>query len=358
MADAVSPTHRHGRARSALAAMAARAVLAGALTCALAGPAAGTPTPGRVPSEAVSARDEVVPDGVWLAEVALFREHQDTAHDRSNERDPLSDYLLPDRTVQRRTRGAVTRTVNRVDLRLTYGISDTWNLFVEWPYLALEQHSTLEATTADPEVQQAVDNLDDETLSGMGDLRLLSMHRPVFSDRNGFVWGYGLTHPVQERDAGPGPLALALRGPDATLRGFLHYTRYLVSVARARFDFRAEAGTGLGGTARNAAGKKQSFRTGNFGQVNLGYFQEIGPAGLGLEVEQFVRGESRLAGVSQDDPVKETLLRLRLAYGNLRALEEGPLDWPYQAHLLVERTLQGFNVIESDGVTLALRWYF
>jgi hypothetical protein len=305
-----------------------------------------------------AAQDEFVPEDALALEVALFQEHQVLAFDRAGNRNPLKKFLLPNRAVREATEGSISRTETDVHLRSTFGLSDTWNVFVQLPYRMLKQESSLTTDSDDPNVQAEVDALQPQSLSGPGDLRVLSMHRPVFSDRNGFIWGYGFTHPVLDRsESRPGLLALALRSPSPTLRAFAHYTRY-PRMERGRFDVRAEAELGLPGEIEVREGETSQYRSGNGVTIELGWFQEVGAVGAGISLLEFVQAQSRLAGVGQSDPHKETVLRFRLGYGNLIDLEQGPIRQPFQVMLEMERSLRGFNVPYSDGFTLSLLLFF
>ena len=309
-------------------------------------------------SPAFGAQDEFVPAGALALEVAVFREQQILAFDRAGDLRHLDRYLLSTPAARNSAEGKITRTVTDVNLRFTFGLSDSWNLFMQLPYRQLEQDSRLTTTSDDPEVQAEFDALRSQSLSGPGDLRVIGMHRPVFSDRNGFIWGYGFTHPVLDRsDSRPGLLALALRSPDPTLRGFFHYTRY-PAVERSRLDLRFEIQTGLPGVVEFAPDRTGVYRSGNGATLELGWFQELGTLGLGVSLEEFLQAQSRLNGAGQSDPHKETVLHFKIGYGNLTELERGPIAQPYQLMLEVDRSLRGFNVPYSDGYTVSLLLFF
>jgi hypothetical protein len=309
------------------------------------------------PGLAGAFQDEFVPTGHVALELSRFQEQQEQAYDRSGRLRPLRSYLLPDRTIYGSSSGKVERTLARTDLRLTYGFSDTTNLFAELPYVELEQDSHLRTDRTQDEFVREIEAQDSQSLSGLGDLRLLLMFRPLFSDRNGFAWGYGVQHPLRDRsESDPGLYAPALRSPAPSLRGFMHYTRY-PRLERSRFDMRLELETGLNGEVETFEGKKP-YRSGTGVIVELGWFQEAGPAGFGFALEERYLGQSRVNGIPEGDPVKETLLRGRLGFGNLRELEEGPVSVPYQLMLTFDRSLRGFNAVYSDGVSLSLMLFF
>lgn len=311
------------------------------------------------PAPAAAARpwdDEMVPDGAWLHDWALEYDEQDRAWDRAGNLKGLKSYLLSSRTLRNQTTGEVTRTATRLELGFTYGLSDSWNLRAGLPYLNLEQKSGLETGSGDPLRQAEVESFDDQRLSGLGDLTLISLHRPIFDDRHGFIWGYGVRHPLQPRDARPGPRALALRSPNPSFLGLLHYTRYLLGRG-GRVDLRAELELGIDGEIETFDGRTQPYRRGNQFEIDLGLARDFGPVTAGMGYSERRQVQDRLDGVGQEDPEVERLLLVRLGIGNLERLEERPVAFPYQFLLEFERTLEGFNVIYRNDVTLVFRYF-
>lgn len=310
------------------------------------------------PARAQVEKDRIVPEDALAVEIATFHEEHTLAFDRTGHLRHLKRYVLPDRTARNETDGTISRTVTDVNLNLTYGISDTWNLFVGLPYRILEQDSSLSTSSDRASTNTQVERLQSQKLSGLGDLRVTSLFRPVFSDRNGFVWGYGFTHPLQDRsESDPGLQALALRSPNPTMNIFWHYTRY-PQVERTRIDLRFEYEAGLPGRYEKDDGNMAQFRSGNAVTLELGWYQEIADVAYGVAWEEFVQAQSRSSGIGNSDPHKESQLHFRLGYGNLTELENGPLTVPYQVMLTVDRSLRGFNVPYSDGYTLSLLFYF
>ena len=303
-------------------------------------------------------RDEFVPEGHLGLEIARFQQDQDRAFDRSGELRPLRSYLIPNRNAYGQASGPIERNVTETDLRLTAGLSDHTNLFLQLPYLELEQDSRLRTSSQRADFNREVDSLDSQSLSGPGDLTALLMFRPVFSDRNGFVWGYGITHPLRGRsESDPGLYALALRSPNPKLQSFLHYTRYM-RLEHSRFDLRLEAQTGLTGKIDTLEEGSRPYRSGNGVAGETGWYFEAGPVGAGVSLEERYAGQNRVDGVGQEDPRKATLLHWRFGFGNLADLEEGPVTLPYQIRLTLDRSLRGFNVPYENGMTLSILFFF
>lgn len=321
------------------------ALLLGALGCAVAAGGAS------------AAQDEIVPAGAWSHELALFYQEQDRAYNRFGNLTALRSFLLPGLDARRTTTGFITRTVTRLEFRFTYGLSDSWNLSLEIPYLSLDQDSKLVSTSTDPLVGEEVKSFRRQSLSGLGDGRLTLLHRPLFSDRNAVLWGFGYTQALADREARPGQHALGLGSPSPSLRAFVHYTRF-PRVERSRFDLRFQFEMGIDGEIDTFDEGSQPFRKGNAATFQLGWSQEFGRFAAGVQLSEMRRSQSRLDGAGQDDPEKETAARLRLGYGNLVELERQPLPFPYLLTIEFERSLRGFNVIFRDGTTLSLQYFF
>ena len=303
-------------------------------------------------------RDEIVPEGHWALEIARFEQRQDSAFDRYEKLRSLRSYLLPDRKAYEAASGHVERDVSETDLRLTYGFTDRFNLFIELPYLELNQDSSLTtSSTRDLFIREA-ETFESQSLSGFGDARVLLMHRLVFSDRNAFIWGYGLSYPISDRsESEPGLYALALSSPNPKLLSFFHYTRY-PRAEHTRFDLRVEAQSGLTGEIETLEAGTQNYRSGTGATVEAGYYFEGGPLGLGLSLQERYLGQSKLSGIGQSDRQSETVVRGQAGYGNLSELEQGPLSFPYQVRLILDRSLRGYNVPYRDGVALSILFLF
>lgn len=332
--------------RSPLAARVLTLALVAGLLAALPGPA-----------RAVPPNPDLVPEGVWRTRVEVAREDQTRAFNDLNKDSPLLELLVPDGTTRADLSGEVSRQVSQVDAEATYGLSDTWNLVLELPYTRVEQHSTVTAG-ATAAAQAAAARLEEQTVSASGPLRLAGMHRPVFSDRNGFIVGYGLQWPLaaqQQPWAGHGTLLSDTLFP--RISGLLHYTRYPY-FARGRMDLDVRAGVGLERELELATGGSARVHPGHDLRVSLGWAQEFGPVEAGIAGVLFRQGMSRYGGIPRGDDISANSLHLSLGFGNLSALEKGPVDFPYLVRLAYDRTLHGRNTPIHHRVRLNLEFYF
>jgi hypothetical protein len=252
----------------------------------------------------------------------------------------------------------VQRQVERSELQATYGLSDTHVLVLGLPYVRVAQRSTLSTDSADPAAQAEVDRLATRTVSGAGRLHLASLHRIVFSDRHGFLWGYGLDWPL-ENPKSPWDGRGTLQVDPPFRRGFLmlHYTFYPY-LTDGHLDFRAEAGASETARLKLAQGGTGAVHAGNELTASLGWQQNVGPftgaIGTGLRRQ----GETQIDASKQGDGVAATYLSAMLGYGNLDDLARGPVGLPYQFQLSYERTVRGFNFPILSELRLNLQLYF
>ena len=222
------------------------------------------------------------------------------------------------------------------------------------------QHSTLRVIdpAADPALTAAVANLNSRTLSGMGNLRLTSLHRPIFTDANALIWGWGLTE-SPERNTGvyTGTGSLQIRDPYGTIFGLLHYTHYPQQV-RGRFDARLEYSVPLVDKVNLPTGQRVSILGAPGVLSSVGWEHEPGAWGYGFRIDQHSTLQSRLAGESQSDPVKEWIFHAQIGYGNLIDLEKAPIRFPYQLWLTWDTTFLAYNAPIRDRWGLLFFTYF
>lgn len=300
--------------------------------------------------------NEIVPEGSLLIALAYGVDSHERAISRRNRESPLLDYLVPDDSVREQIDGDIQRTTERLALRLHYGLSDSWNLTLEVPYLRITQESSLSPRSAAATAE--VERLSSRTISGLGELRATSLHRPQYDDQHGFVWGYGLLIPGEDPQspyAGRG--TLFLDSPFTRLLALVHYTYYPL-LGRARFDLQAELRIPLEEQLTDIDGASVGVKPGNRLGVAVGWEQELGPVATGVTLGHHGQSQSEVGGAKQGDKVQETWLRLKLGVGNLQALESGPLAFPFILYVQYETTVQGYNTPIRSDARLVLQTYF
>lgn len=317
---------------------------------------AGAASPGPAMGDV---EDEVVPESVLLTRLSLLLETQDTAQDQSGTPGPLKNFLVRDTILREEIEGSITRNVTRYDLRTTYGISDKWNVSLNISFVEVEQVSTLGgAPGASAEALELVDLLQTQTISGIGDVELTSLHRPVFSDWNAFTWGYGLVYPgSRQQSPYVGTTSLQLGEPMVQLLGFAHYTRY-PALPRSRVDLRVAARHALNEAVTVANGESGRVDATNSLSFKLGWSQELGNFIYGLGLEFMGRGEHTVGGERLVDQVRAQIIRTKIGYGNLSGLDQSSLSFPYQVRLEHRNVLRGADIPDGDHLTLSFLFYF
>lgn len=310
------------------------------------------------PPAAAQAQDEVVPAGVWRLHVDTSMHTDSASFVATHRHQSLLDYLVPDATVRDSLQGDVRRSTHRVALTATYGLSDTWNLVVSMPWARVAQTSTVTSTSSNAAVQTQLQRLRTRTISGVGNLRVTSLHRPVFSDRHGLVLGYGLDWPIRRPDspwAGRGTLLVDSPFPRAF--GLLHYTFYPF-IPRTHLDVRAEIGLAFTETQALVGGGHATVNPGNDGRTSIGWMQEFGRISTGISARALRQGGSLINHRRQPDQVSWFGVRLEVGYGNLTELEQAPIAFPYQVMLQYEQGVAGYKAPVGQELRVNLRFYF
>ena len=312
-----------------------------------------------LPWPAGAVGEEIAPDGGFLTRVSLRLENQDSAFDQSGESGPMKNFLIKDPLIRDEISGDITREVTRYDLRFTYGLSDTWNLSLNLPFVEVRQNSTLTANAgASTGARETADLLQSATIQGLGDVELTSLHRPLFSDWNAFTWGYGITYPgSSQKSPYVGTTSLELGRPAPAIHMFIQYTRY-PAVEHARFDFSGRVVSQLGGAVTVPGGAERRLQRLNEGAVRMDWTHEIGYIFYGLGIEFLNQSEHTLSGQRLADQIRAQFLRLSIGMGNLAELEQGPIAFPYQLRLEFQDVQRGANIPNGSHITLSLQMFF
>jgi len=302
--------------------------------------------------------EEIVPSGVFRVLVSESSTTQTEAIDRRKTRGPLKNYLLPDNDLRDATTGAIQRTRSETELRLTFGLSNAWNISLRLPYLQLEQNSTLQNETTNPEEKAHLATLENASISGLGDLRLSLLYRPVYNDRNGLIWSFGWEKPSAGGDI-PFSDSTSLTTTNHVHRYLvlMQYTRY-TAVIRGRYDLSFRWSEGLPATVETTAGNQQKLKPGADIKARMGWVQEFHDFSFGVESDYGVVGQNSLGGELLRDNSYRWNYRLQVGYGNLSGLEKGPVAFPYRLLISKEGLVRGFNTVADDITILSLETFF
>ncbi len=312
---------------------------------------------------ACATEEELVPAGAFTVRAQYSVDEQSQGWGTDGRIEPLQNYLVPNQGVQQELNGTVTRRIAQTTLFLQAGLADTWNLSLTLPYQEIRQDSSLATSSADPRAAAAVRQFSAATVSGMGDLRLASLHRALSSDHDGVILGYGINWPSESQGTDYiGMGTLAVRSAYTTLFGLAHYTHY-ARLEGARLDLRAEIQGGQGDKVHTPDWPPYSAGTltinpGNTFIVTAAWEQEFAALDYALQVGYLQHNPDSLVGGPAQDLVKEYSARVQLGWGNLYRLFSAPLAWPTQALLIYETTINGFNTPIRNRIALSLQTYF
>ena len=302
--------------------------------------------------------EEVVPAGAWFIKLTETRVTEQEAINRLKQEGALKNYVVPSEHQPEATSGEIQRSRSETEARVTYGLGDQWNLAFRVPYRQVEQSSSLANDTTDEAVQARLDTLGSETLTGVGDVRLAVLYRPIFSDRNGLVWAFGMYFPGSSQEV---PYldssTLAIAEPVKRYLVGLQYTRY-PAFPRSRFDLAVEVSNALKGPVELAGGGQGEIYPGSRVVGKLGWLQELGALSYGLESEYKTQGANRMDGNTLGDKTLRWVYRVHLGFGNLAELEAPGGGWPYRVMLGWERIHIGFNTPTDDVISLSLETFF
>jgi hypothetical protein len=307
-----------------------------------------------LPCAALAFDDDLVPAGIVKLGASVSHETNSKAVARDSVNHGLEVYALPDPSDAGKVSGTLSRDVNETDLAVHVGLTDHWNLALVLPYVEVTQRSTLKVISpgADTTLDATVANLQNKTISGMGNYRLTSIHRPLFTDSNAITWGWGLTA-ATERNTGiyTGVGSFQTRDPYGSYVGFFHFTHY-PKLYRSRIDTRFEYQLPQKDKVNLPTGQRVDIQGAPAVLISVGWEHEPGAWGYGFRIDQRTTLQTRIGGEAQNDPVKEWVFHAQIGLGNLIALENAPIRFPYQTQLTWDTTFFAYNAPIRD------RWGF
>jgi hypothetical protein len=302
--------------------------------------------------------DLMVPAGVVMLDAELSVQQQDQGISTHGTAGGLREWALRSERERREVSGDLTRSVTWLTMAARYGLSDTWNLRLELPYGQLSQTADLTVNTADAELAARAATLETETLSGLGDILISSLHRPLYSDWNSLVVGLHLSLPGSGQD-NPyiGRATLALAQPLPALAASLHYTHF-PEASRSRWDLVGAWKRYGRGTVDTPLVDDRSLTLPDESAFSLHWAQELRTVTFGFGVRHELSINTVLDGENLNDDALAWIVQAEIGGGNLAALEEHPLALPQAWRVAIEQTVAGFNVPLGTVYALRYRLYF
>jgi hypothetical protein len=303
-----------------------------------------------------AAEDDVVPEGIFRFNTTVMVETESRAFARDSVEHDLSVYALPDPMDRANVSGSLSREFVTTNLKLQYGLGDHWNLVIDLPYVVATQRSTLRVldTSADPVLNATVAQLQSRTIEGMGNYRVTSLHRPLFTESNQLLWGVYFSGSTERNSlVYTGTGTFQTHDPYGSVGGFGHWGKYF-PLFRGHLDLRTEYNLPLVDKVDTPTVGRVSLLGAPNVTTSLTWEHEPGAWHYGFGIIQHTAQQSRLAGEAQDDGVKEWYGHAELGYGNLDRLEHGPISFPTHVTLSWDETFFAFNAPVRDR--LALNW--
>ena len=348
---------RHGENRAARGAPEPRLRVAGALRAAFG--ALVVVGALALPARTNAADDEMVPRGAILVRVQATQEDQREGIATDDKQHPLLYLAFPDPAQRDLVTGSIERDVKITETLATYGLTDRLNLSLALPFVEIRQTSSLATASTDAALTARLAQLQARSVSGLGDIRLTLLHRPVFNDTDGFLVGYGVTLPGEDfRSAYIGQMTLATASPYWSLNLILHYTRYFLALERARLDLRFHGRFAQNATVTMTDGTKAQLDPPNAGGGSLTWEQEFDTLGYSVGIYHETTLSARINEVDQNDPTRETRLSAQLMAGNLSKLETGRLRFPFQAGIRADAVVYAFNFALATRIGAFFQTYF
>lgn len=302
--------------------------------------------------------DLMVPEGVIMLDAALAVQQQDRGISTHGTVGGLREWAFRSERERREVTGDLTRGVTWLTVAAQYGMSDTWNLRLEVPYGQLSQTADLSVDTTSPELAARAATLETETLSGLGDVRLSSLLRPLYTDASSLVVGLHVTVPGSAQD-NPyiGRPTLMLAQPLPALRASVHYT-YFPEAARSRWDVVGSWKRYGRGTVDTPLADNRSLVLPDESTFSLHWAQDLRSMNFGIGVRHELSINTVLDGKNLADDALAWIVQAEIGGGNLAVLEEQPVALPQAWRIAIDHTAAGFNVPLGTQVALRYQLYF
>lgn len=302
--------------------------------------------------------DLMVPEGVVMLHAELSAQQQDQGISTHNTVGGLREWALRSERERSQVTGDLTRRVTWLTVAAQYGMSDTWNLRLEVPYGQVSQTADLTVDTTDTELAARVKTLETETLSGLGDIRLSSLLRPLYTDANSLVLGLHVSVPGSGQDNRYiGRPTLTLAQPLPALGASLHYTHF-PEVSRSRWDLVGSWKRYSRGTVDTHLADNRSLVLPDESTVSLHWAKELQSVNFGFGLRHELSINTVLDGENLNDDALAWIIQGEIGGGNLAELEQGPVDLPQAWRIAIEHTVAGFNVPLGTVYALRYRLYF
>lgn len=254
--------------------------------------------------------------------------------------------------------GNLARDTQEFLLQPTWGLSDQWNFILLLPLVSATQTGSLSTTSTNASALGAVKSLKADTVSGLGDIRLINNHLLKYDDWMAFSLGYGLIIPGNDQAANLPYHSLTTSSPTW---GYSYHARlqWYPYVGRAMFDFFIDVNAYFAKQLPMFSGNKTLVNPGKNTRIEMAWKQDWGGFLGELRLIRTMNDGDFWKGANQKTfGANSTQLAFSLGTGSLHLLEEGQKPPAWQADIQMVNTLMGSWLPNEDIVRARLTWYW
>ena len=296
------------------------------------------------PKEGQAVQQETrIPAGVSMARFQLISKPAfSEAYNGYGERVPLKWLLINDEQLNDWVTGSISREETVMESSWIYGLSQDWMLEMVLPLVSKKQSSNLVLKNGAPsnnEWDVILKNLQTETVSGLGDIRLKAGYEMGTSTKWFVRGGLTLSLPSGRSGTPRGVYPFSSGKQIYDSQFFLHINWYPF-VRGLRNGLRFSQNTAIKGERENMDGVESSFSKGNRFEFHYNWSYEHSDLFYAFELHHLQQLESQLGGGANDQGYLDQGL-LEIGWGNLNQLESNLLELPWQVRLGHRRPLRG-----------------
>jgi len=298
-----------------------------------------------------------LPASVWEVELrALHTPSYDQAFNGYGKEAPLQQLILWDREWRDSVEGKLHREEQSLEIRMAYGMTESWMVKATIPFLKKNQSSTLKLKSATSTQQKVLNNLASENLSGLSDIKVEftkdMLTRTTWHNRGGLIFRL----PTGNAGTPRGISTNAIGEGHGAVGAFFHFTWYPLAHG-IRNGFQIKGSNELLGKRETLEGVRDYYSAGHRADIHYNWTIERQNMFVGTELHYFQQAESKLpTGKSNASFLKE--INFEFGYGNLSDLEKKPLSAPWQIRLGYFRPVAGQNTPIAHRWELNSIFYF
>lgn len=306
-------------------------------------------------STAMSMSPEFVPPGVSLATLKTIRSSYNSFFSSGNDTSSALDVMkdrnhIPDDDLY----GSITDETTTVQLSYQYGLFNAINVGLLVPLIHSNRSSSV--TLVDPSQFDFAESAGSAEASGIGDIEIITLWRPVYTDVLDFQLGLALNGDNGSHnsdDYKKMPLGSGSKELSILLK------LYLYSIdSKLRLSLDMEYELTADATVKTNDGRSVTKSQENYLSAILDVGTETGSIGYGGGTQIQSSGITKLDGESLKNGYLGYSIRAFFSIGNLNLLENKVVNHPWEIRILAEKRLAGANATDLQELSIQLSTYF